>query len=174
MPLHIISLVMLSSPLKKLLRLFKDQLVDYGHFSGQIVGLPGLVRLLHVQSVNLEVEIVEPPDLEYEATVDDDQRRMQFTDGYIRQLFPRAIEDVVAVAVLLADRHRPQTHVQHQVRNATSDHDLVAAKNCSMRELLLGQLWPLRDKSRVQSYLQVLVRDGPVLEIYTPETVHVR
>ena len=72
MPLHIVSLVMLSSPLEKLSRFAEDQLIDYGHFSGQIVGLPGLVRLLHVQSVNLEVEIVEPPDLEHEATVDDD------------------------------------------------------------------------------------------------------
>ena len=71
-PLHIVSLVMLSSPLEKLSRFAEDQLIDYGHFSGQIVSLPGLVGLLHVQSVNLEVEIVEPPDLEHEATVDDD------------------------------------------------------------------------------------------------------
>ena len=52
---------------------------------------------------------------------------MQFTDGYVRQLLPLAIEDVIAVAVLLADRHWPQAHVQHQVRNATSDDDLVSA-----------------------------------------------
>ena len=173
-PLHIVSPVMLRPPLQKLPRLPKDQLADHGHLSGQIVGLPGLLGLLHVQSVNLEVEIVEPSNLEHEATVDNDERRMQFANWHVGQRLPSTIEDVVAEAVLLADGHRPETHVQHQVGNATRDHDFVAAKDRSVREFLLWQLWPLRDEARVQSYLQVLVRDGSLLEIAAPQTIHVR
>lgn len=73
--------------------------------SVQRESFPGLLWVLHVESVNIEVKIIKATDLKHKATVNDNQSRMQFANWDIWQSRPRLFEEVKAIAVSVTDGH---------------------------------------------------------------------
>ena len=75
--------------------------------------LPRLVRVPHIEAIDLKIVVLEAADLEHEAIVDYDEGWVDLADRNVRKLRPLACEDIVAVAVGLADGYRAHTHVKH-------------------------------------------------------------
>ncbi len=53
-----------------LTRMHVDALIDDRHCEIQRERLPGVLRVLHIQSVNIEVKVVETTQLKHKAAID--------------------------------------------------------------------------------------------------------
>ena len=60
---------------------------------------------MHVDSIYIEVVVIEPANLENIATIYYDQSRMQFTNRHIRQLSPCVVPNIIAPTILIAQRN---------------------------------------------------------------------
>lgn len=63
-------------------------------------GFPGLIWMLHVESVDIEIKVIKSADMEHEATIHDNKSWMQFADWQIRQPFILLLVYVKAIAIL--------------------------------------------------------------------------
>lgn len=164
---------MLGSQFHKALRVKVRVNIDDRLLSVKGEDLPRLLRVPHIEAIDLELVILEAANLEHEAIVNYDEGWVDLADWNVRKLRPLACEDIVTEAFGLANGHRAHTHVEHQFARTTCHDNLLSAQTGCMGPSAFGHGGFLHDEAPRNVHLEVLVQHLTLFNAHASHHVHV-
>ena len=130
--------------------------------------------MLHVQSINIVVPIIEATNLEDISTINNDESWVQFANRNVWQLLPRIIIDLKAPAVMISNWNRPHSHIQHKVRGTARDYNFLPTDASTVCKFSFRHTFLFTNITRVVCQFKVLVRDTSILKVAATKNVDKR